>query len=390
MTSSHTSAFSSDMVFKTHHDLIEWVQNKGRSLGYIIIIKRTKVKPSGWISKTTLMCDRGGIHKSSKPSTRNTKSKKINCPFQLAGKHSKLYGIWTLQVVCEKHNHEPASTMEGHPYTMRLSDKETHLVVDLIKKNMKPSDILSTLKERSKDNVSSLQTIYNACKKYLGKLKELTISSLAEEPMRNSSYMEQKNHSCSYINQLPNLFHRYIMHIHDVKSDGNCGFRAIAVCLGLNEDAWPTIQSDLMEELNTHRDEYDEIFGRECRLKLHNSLNFFRSDIAASLEHWMSLHDMGIVIASRYNVILHCLSVGDSITYLPLRSTPPLWYQHVAIAVGHVNDNHYVKLDLQGGYPMPSVVPQWVHFKHVCASAWVTPYINRLNMYAQHYNVRYY
>ncbi|GKC62989.1 protein FAR1-related sequence 11, partial [Tanacetum coccineum] len=70
--------------------------------------------------------------------------------------------IW---VICEKHNHEPALDMEGHPYAQRLSDNENRLVVDLLKKNVKPQDILSTLKEKNPSNLSTIQTIYEARKK---------------------------------------------------------------------------------------------------------------------------------------------------------------------------------------------------------------------------------
>lgn len=398
-----TPEFYTDLVFKSIEDLKNWVQNVGRSLGYVIVTKRSKA------NVVILKCDRGGIYKSKNISNRNTSSKKINCPFELKGKYSKANDFWSLRVLCDMHNHEPAVDMEAHPFARRLSDVEIRLVEDLIKKKVKPMDILSKLKEQNIDNVSSLSTIYNARHKILKNLKEKSPSATMvcdidvhtydgflktnrvdapiEEPFDRSCLNTSNGLcSCSYINQFPNMFEQYITQVQDVKSDGNCGFRAIAVCLGFNEDAWPTIRSDLMDELNTHKKEYDEIFGRECRLQLHDSLNFFRLDIAATFENWMTLSEMGILIASRYNVILHCLSVGDSMTYLPLRSTPPAWYQHVAIAVGHVNDNHYVKLTLQGGYPMPPIVPQWNRYRHECASAWVTPYINRLNLYFQCYH----
>ncbi|KAL7586977.1 hypothetical protein Lser_V15G40093 [Lactuca serriola] len=52
--------------------------------------------------------------------------------------------------------------MEGHAFAMRLTDNEFRLVADLSAKNVKPHDILSTLKEQNPENVSTLQTIYNA------------------------------------------------------------------------------------------------------------------------------------------------------------------------------------------------------------------------------------
>ena len=126
------------------------------------------------------------------------------------------------------------------------------------------------------------------------------------------------------------------------------------------------------------------MFGREQCVRLYNTLNFFDSDKDAPLEHWMTMPNMGFLVASKYNVILHVLTNAGSMTYLPFRSSPPVWYEHVAIAIGHVNNNHYVKVVLTGGYPMPTIMPQWVHFKYDCATAWVTPYKDRINNYSQY------
>ena len=110
-------------------------------------------------------CDRGDTYKSNKISTKNTGSKKINCPFGLEGTHLSEDDCWTLRGICETHNHEPALHMEGHPYPRRFFENEAQLVIDLSTKNVKPQDILSTLKKQNMKNVSILKTIYNARQK---------------------------------------------------------------------------------------------------------------------------------------------------------------------------------------------------------------------------------
>ena len=165
-------------------------------------------------------------------------------------------------------------------------------------------------------------------------------------------FQEPARHSCSFIynyyvhacvRQFPPILHSYILHVQDVKPDGNCGFRAIAVCLGLHEDAWPTIRYNLIEELHTFKTQYVAIFDSDDQwTHVYNSLNFFALDRGAPIQHWMTMLDMGLLIASRFNVILHVLSATHSFTYLLLRSTPPPSNQHVAIAIGYVNNNHYV------------------------------------------------
>ncbi|XP_038707294.1 uncharacterized protein LOC120002606 [Tripterygium wilfordii] len=101
-------------------------------------------------------------------------------------------------------------------------------------------------------------------------------------------FQELARHSCSstynysvhaYVRQFPPILHPYIMHVQDLTSDRNCGFRAIAVCLGLHEDAWATIRYNLIEELYKFRTQYVEIFGSDDQwTRVYNSLNFFTLD----------------------------------------------------------------------------------------------------------------
>lgn len=76
---------------------------------------------------------------------------------------------------------------------------------------------------------------------------------LNKEPTRHSSYttsipnlngildLNQEPQSC-YIHPLldkfPLMFHPYVSHIENVRVNGNCGFRAISVCIGYGKDQW--------------------------------------------------------------------------------------------------------------------------------------------------------
>ncbi|XP_038679472.1 uncharacterized protein LOC119980749 [Tripterygium wilfordii] len=73
---------------------------------------------------------------------------------------------WMVRVVCRTHNHAPAMYMEGHPYPGRLSKFETQFMVHLSTKNVKPRDILTSLKKQNPDNVSTIKTVYNARQKF--------------------------------------------------------------------------------------------------------------------------------------------------------------------------------------------------------------------------------
>ncbi|XP_038711814.1 uncharacterized protein LOC120006009 [Tripterygium wilfordii] len=73
---------------------------------------------------------------------------------------------WMARVVCGTHNHAPASYMKGHPYPSHLSEFEIQLMVHMSTKNVKPRDILTSLKKRNLDTVSTIRTIYSVRQKF--------------------------------------------------------------------------------------------------------------------------------------------------------------------------------------------------------------------------------
>ncbi|XP_052624759.1 uncharacterized protein LOC122196574 [Lactuca sativa] len=151
--------------FKSREELLEWTQNTARSLGYVIVTRRSKAYGNGFVHTVILICDRGREYKPKEYTSRASGSKKTNCQFQLEGKYSKEHDKWTLRVICDEHNHPPAQHMEGHPFARRLSVDETRLVANLTRKNVAPRDILSALKVQNENNVSTIKTIYNAQQK---------------------------------------------------------------------------------------------------------------------------------------------------------------------------------------------------------------------------------
>lgn len=86
---------------------------------------------------------------------------------------------------------------------------------------------------------------------------------------------------------------------------------------------------------------------------LYNSLNFQGSGFAPST-HWMIVPDTCLLIASRYDAIVHLLTVSNNntSTCFPIRSSP-FDSQHLVIAIGHVFGN------LQGEYPMALIMVVW-------------------------------
>jgi histone-lysine N-methyltransferase SETD2 len=206
----------------------------------------------------------------------------------------------------------------------------------------------------------------------------------------------------SLINQFLPIMRPYIQLIKDVRADGNCGFRAIASMMGFGEEGWKQVRRDMLNELLSHRTLYDGIFGEIGRYDmLIQSLDFFE-DSFAGIDKWMTIPDMGHIIASCYNVVLITLSSNLCLTFLPLRSVPEPTASRRCITLGFVNGNHFVQVStiylfgykqnvnfltlflvimqvfLMPNHPVPPVCVQWNQSHLPCARGWETPYINRI------------
>ena len=75
------------------------------------------------------------------------------------------------------------------------------------------------------------------------------------EPSHKSEVLIAK-----YGHQIPLVFHPYISKIKDVKPDGHCGFRSVAVALGYNQSKYLSIRKQLLLELRTNQVVWRRVF----------------------------------------------------------------------------------------------------------------------------------
>ena len=137
------------------------------------------------------------------------------------------------------------------------------------------------------------------------------IPDLNEEPPASEDQFKNLSR------QIPKVFHPYISkkRRQDVEADGNCGFRSVTLSLGLTEDDWPIIRSDLVLHLESHQEQYMWVFGTRGYNQIHSTVN--------SAGAWMEMPNTGLVIASTYNKVVVSLSNNGSTTSFPLWSSPP-------------------------------------------------------------------
>ncbi|XP_058223035.1 uncharacterized protein LOC131332756 [Rhododendron vialii] len=152
-----------------------------------------------------------------------------------------------------------------------------------------------------------------------------------------------------YIQRLPQAFQRYISHTVDVLGDGYCGFKAIAAQIGVIYPAY------------------------DWANHLLHLLDCFEP--RASEAHWMEAMTLGVVIATRYNLVLHTFeeNVFGCFTHLPLRSPPVPVEDRRKIAIARV-DHHFVQVFLEPHYPIPPIPRWWEEHASNEAKGWVASY----------------
>ncbi|XP_028127318.1 uncharacterized protein LOC114323840 [Camellia sinensis] len=159
----------------------------------------------------------------------------------------------------------------------------------------------------------------------------------------------------------------FIKLMRDVDGDGNCGFRAIAGLLVLGENDWVQVRRGLLLELNNRRDEHVVLYGSHERVKeLTHILSYFEN--SPGFDRWITMPDMGHLIASFCNVVLYHLSLQQCLTFLRLRSPPVTLANRREIAIGFVNGNHFVQVFLEAGHPVPLIAVLWQVHHHLCTS----------------------
>ncbi|KAL4585447.1 hypothetical protein LXL04_010068 [Taraxacum kok-saghyz] len=91
----------------------------------------------------------------------------------------------------------------------------------------------------------------------------------------------------------------------------------------------------------------------------------------------------GYLIASKFRVIVHCLSHEQSMTCFPLSKGPEECQPHRTITLVNVNGNHYMSVFLKENYPMPPTTPYWNAHRNSSASAWKAMYWSHFELYNQ-------
>lgn len=162
-----TDTFTTDAIFNSRDELIQWTRETGRSVGMVVIIKKSEFGASGRTSRIFFACERFGKRREYKRAskdapTRRRVSKRCGCPFLLRGVKLPKDDQWKVKVQCGRHNHPLGRHLQGSSVAGKLTPDEKEIVKQMLRAGLKPKDILKALKERDGRNESTIRTIYNA------------------------------------------------------------------------------------------------------------------------------------------------------------------------------------------------------------------------------------
>ncbi|KAK8918713.1 hypothetical protein KSP39_PZI021107 [Platanthera zijinensis] len=191
--------------------------------------------------------------------------------------------------------------------------------------------------------------------------------SLKMRPMRTTKKeaISEKRFLKVVQKEMPAYIRDYISDVVDVLGDGHCGYRVISNGMEMGDD-WLQVRNDLSRELQQKDILYDAIFGTTRRIELQNSLDC--TTTPAPLDKWMTMPDMGLIIASCYNIAVVHFSMFQSFTFLPLHSPPPAVRR--TLFMGFIHGNHFVQLKIKDDCPLPPTFSIWRRYHEEIAEQW--------------------
>ncbi|KAH1256459.1 Protein FAR1-RELATED SEQUENCE 5 [Glycine max] len=170
-----SDAFNTSQVFATREDVLKWARMVAHENCFVAVIMRfdTYTGSRGRTSFVLIGCERSGKYNCRKKEyvRRDTGTRKCGCPFKIHGKSVHGGEGWAVKLICGIHNHELAKTLVGHPYAGRLTDDEKNIIADMMKSNVKPRNILLTLKEYNSSSCTTIKQIYNARSAYRSSIR---------------------------------------------------------------------------------------------------------------------------------------------------------------------------------------------------------------------------
>ncbi|XP_012831116.1 PREDICTED: uncharacterized protein LOC105952146 [Erythranthe guttata] len=106
----------------------------------------------------------------------------------------------------------------------------------------------------------------------------------------------------------------------NVLGDGNCGYRSVACAVKGDEENWNDVRLDVYNFLRNNEEFFKDYYGGGNYIyQVMTSVPHWQNG-PAPLNKWMTITDVGVVVATCYNALVLSTSSSGNQTYLPLFS----------------------------------------------------------------------
>ncbi|XP_057436453.1 uncharacterized protein LOC130728884 [Lotus japonicus] len=145
----------------------------------------------------------------------------------------------------------------------------------------------------------------------------------------------------------------------------------------------PNVWQAMINELTSCNATYLKLYDiNKLYQQVLQALHLASKEIATE-EKWLTIPNMGHIVAIVYRVVLVTLSIKGCSTFLPLTGLVPHQSDHKFLCILHVNNNHWVQVHMSSGFPMPNSNPQWRHHCIHNALSWELPYLDRMSRFLE-------
>ena len=193
----------------------------------------------------------------------------------------------------------------------------------------------------------------------------------------STTYLEEEKISQKEIHP---ALGEHLSKIMNVGGDGNCGFRAVAECLGNDSEEWPRIREELKEQIQARRELYSRLATNTFGQRIEHLIQRLTCNTSpAPFSKWMQFPDMGDLIANTYSRPVFFFSLAQNLTFFPFscspNNNPPIclcfWSQTA----------HFVGLSMKEGiFPVGKLVSHWKNYCSPLARRWEKKYSQHLEM----------
>ena len=147
----------------------------------------------------------------------------------------------------------------------------------------------------------------------------------------------------------------------------------------MGENNWMKVRADLLQEMRNNPQLYITVMGAVEYQSMLHAVGYDGIG-SATRDRWLQLPEMGHVIATAYNCVVHTLGLTMSLTFFPLLTAPVPINNRRVIILGHVGV-HFVIPTLSPDCPLPPASSRWEECHLTVADGWPAAYEDRMRRF---------